>query len=228
MDIRPDYLEWIQKEPAVFAYLDLTNMFHWQDMLGWRFRIEDVVGQLHALPNVKEIKVYYGCNERDKKNADAFHNRITKAGAILRTKPMKFIQKNIHNGMFFQRRSLASFDIGIKGKIDELVAELQRSKIILEEPKCNFDVEMAMDMLDDADKMTAILLYSGDSDLRGPLERLKAKGKQVGVVGIRGRVAAELHQIKDRYFDFGHLYAGKRTYIVAEKAKIPLVAGPRV
>jgi len=33
-----------------------------------------------------------------------------------------------------------------------------------------FDVEMAMDLLDDADKFTAAMLCSGDSDLLGPLE----------------------------------------------------------
>lgn len=44
--VRTDYLEWISQETSIFAYLDLTNMFHWQDVLGWRFRIEDVIAQL--------------------------------------------------------------------------------------------------------------------------------------------------------------------------------------
>ena len=81
--IRKDYLEWIYGETSIFAYLDLTNMFHWQDVLGWRFRIEDIIKQLFSFPNIKEIKVYYGLNERDKKNSEAFHNRIKKTGAIL-------------------------------------------------------------------------------------------------------------------------------------------------
>ncbi len=214
--VREDYLEWIKEETSIFAYLDLTNMFHWQDTLGWRFRIEDVVDQLFSFPNIKEIKVYYGFNERDEKNSEAFHNRIKKSGAILKTKPMKFIVKNINQGMFFQRKTLTLFDGTVKGKIDELINELHRSGIIIEEPKCNFDVEMAMDTLDDAEKLTAILLFSGDSDLLEPLERLKIKGKKIGVVGVRGRVAGELHTIKDKYIDFGKFYTGKRTYIKSE------------
>ncbi|OGI98643.1 hypothetical protein A3H56_03255 [Candidatus Nomurabacteria bacterium RIFCSPLOWO2_02_FULL_42_24] len=75
---------------------------------------------------------------------------------------------------------------------------------------------MAMDILDDADKLTAIMLFSGDSDLLGPLERLKVKGKKVGVVGVRGKVAGELHGIKDKYIDFGRFYTGKRTYLESE------------
>lgn len=214
--VREDYLEWVNKETTIFAYLDLTNIFHWQSTLGWKFRIEDMIEQLFTFPNIKEIKVYYGKNERDLKNSEAFHNRIRKTGAILKTKPMKFISKTIREGMFFQRKTLTLFDRGVKSKIHELIDELQKSGIIIEEPKCNFDVEMAMDILDDTDKLTAIMLFSGDSDMCAPLERLKVKGKYIGVVGVRGSVAGELHEIKDKYIDFGKFYTGKREYIKSE------------
>jgi len=39
-----------------------------------------------------------------------------------------------------------------------------------------------------------------------PLERLKVKGKKIGVVGVCGQMAGELHRIKDKYFDFGRFY----------------------
>ena len=209
-------MDWINRETAIYAYLDLTNMFHWQDVLGWRFRMEDVIGQLFTFPNIKEVKVYYGSNPRDGKNSESFHNRIKKTGAILKTKPMKFIIKDINEGLFFQRKTVTLFDGGVKQKIQELIGELQKSGIVIEEPKCNFDVEMAMDMLDDAEKLTAVLLFSGDSDLKEPLERLKVKGKHIGVVGVRGGVASELHAVKDKYIDFGKFYTGKRAYIKSE------------
>lgn len=214
--VREDYLEWINQETAIFAYLDLTNMFHWQDVLGWKFRIEDVIGQLFTFPNIKEVKVYYGKNERDLKNSEAFHNRIKKTGAILKTKPMKFIIKTIEEGMFFQRKTLTLFDGGVKKKIQELIDELQKSGIVIKEPKCNFDVEMTMDILDDAEKLTAVLLFSGDSDMHAPLERLKVIKKHIGVVGVRDQVAGELHRVKDKYIDFGKFYTGKRTYTKSE------------
>jgi len=214
--VRKDYLEWISKETSIIAYLDLTNMFHWQDVLGWKFRIEDLIGQLFNFPNIKAVKVYYGLNERDKKNSEAFHNRIKKTGAILRTKPMKFIRKDINEALFFQRRTITLFDGPVKSKIYELIDELKKSGIIIEEPKCNFDVEIAMDAIDDAEKITAIMLFSGDSDLLEPLERLKVKGKKIGIVGVRGMVAVELHNIKDKYIDFGKFYTGKRVYLKSE------------
>lgn len=211
--VRSDYLDWINKETSVFAYLDLTNMFHWQDVLGWKFRIEDIIEQLLTFQSIREVKVYYGLNGRDRKNSEAFHNRIKKSGAILKTKPMKFIQKDINEGLFFQRRTMTLFDGQVKSKIQELIDELQSSGIVIEEPKCNFDVEIAMDMLDDMEKLTAVLLFSGDSDLIRPLERLKVKGKKIGVSGVRGKVAGELHHVKDKYIDFGKFYTGKRSYI---------------
>jgi uncharacterized LabA/DUF88 family protein len=214
--VREDYLSWINQETSIFAYLNLTNMFHWQDVLGWKFRIEDVIGQLFTFSNIKEIKVYYGKNERDLKNSEAFHNRVKKTGAILRTKPIKFIPKTIKEEMFFQRKTLTLFDGSVKNKIRELIDELQKSGILIEEQKCNFDVEMTMDMLDDADKLTAVLLFSGDSDMQAPLHRLKVKGKHIGIVGVRDKVAGELHKVKDKYIDFGKFYTGKRTYIKSE------------
>ena len=42
------------------------------------------------------------------------------------------------------------------------------------------------------------------------------KGKHVAVVGVRGRVADELHRVKDKYIDFGKFYTGKRTYLKSE------------
>jgi uncharacterized LabA/DUF88 family protein len=214
--VREDYLTWVNEETAIFAYLDLTNMLHWQDTLGWRFRIEDIIAQLLTFPSIKEVKVYYGFNPRDGQNSKAFHNRIKRTGAILRTKDMKFIPKTIEEGMFFQRKTMTLFDGTVKAKIGELINELQKSGIAIEEPKCNFDVEMAMDMLDDAEKLTAVMLFSGDSDMKNPLERLKVRSKHIGVVGVRGKVASELHNIKDKYIDFGKFYTGKRTYIKSE------------
>jgi len=216
--VREDYIDWINKETSVIAYLDLTNMFHWQDVLGWKFRIEDLISQLLSFQNIREVKVYYGLNERDIENSKAFHKRIRKTGAILVDKPMKFITKKISESTFFQRRTLELFDGkgDIKEKINDLVVTLNESDIIIEESKCNFDVEMAMDMMDDSDRVTAVMLFSGDSDMKEPLERLKIKGKKVTVVGVRGQVAGELHKIKDKFIDFGKFYTGKRSYIKSE------------
>lgn len=210
--VRADYLEWVEDQQSIYVYMDFTNMLHWQDRLGWKFRFDDLMLQLQAYPNIKEVKLYYGENPRDEKNSQVFHNRLRRAGAIVRSKPMKFLEKKIHDGMFFQRKTLATFDDTLSASIVTVVEQIKESGLVIEESKCNFDVEMTMDLLDDTDKLTAVLLFSGDSDMHAPLERLKIKGKSIGIVGVRGHVSTELHAIKDKYIDFGKFYTGKRTY----------------
>lgn len=55
---RKFYNQKLNQETAIIAYLDLTNMFHWQDILKWGFRIEDVINQLQKIPPIKEVKVF--------------------------------------------------------------------------------------------------------------------------------------------------------------------------
>ncbi len=81
---------------------------------------------------------------------------------------------------------------------------------MIEEPKCNFDVEMALDLLDAIDKVSGVLLFSGDSDMKEPLERLRLKGKHIFVFGVRGQVGQELWPVMTRYYDFGKWYAGDK------------------
>ncbi|PIZ73019.1 hypothetical protein COY07_02445 [Candidatus Peregrinibacteria bacterium CG_4_10_14_0_2_um_filter_43_11] len=200
----------LQKETAIVAYLDLSNMFHWQKVLRWRFRFEDVVSELFAIHGMKEVRVYYGLDERNLKRSQSFHKRIRKTGAILKAKPVKYIKKTIGEALLFKERTLTLFDDGVTIKLKELVEEVQKSGILIEEPKCNFDVEMTMDILDDLEKVSAIMLFSGDSDFHAPLERLKVKGKRIYVVGVRGQTSKELFEICNRYINFGHFYQGKK------------------
>lgn len=213
--VREDYLEWIKKETAIIAYLDLSNMFYWQDVLGWKFRVKDIVEQLKSFPNMKEVKIYYGkneLNEEEKIKSDVMQKRLLATGATLRTKRVKFIKKTIEEAILIKRSTRSLFNQDATDKLISLVEEIKKIKSTVEEPKCNFDVEMAMDIIDDAEKISAIMLFSGDSDMVAPLERLKIKSKRICVVGVRNMVAGELHRVENKYFNFGQFYNGKRYY----------------
>ena len=66
-------------------------------------------------------------------------------------------------------------------------------------PKCNFDVEIAMDMLLKIDKYDAIMLLSGDSDFSGLLRYLKIKGKEIIIVCTRNSMSKELWRVVDKF-----------------------------
>lgn len=72
-------------------------------------------------------------------------------------------------------------------------------KFLGKTPKCNFDVEMTMDMITKIYKYDTVVLFSGDSDFGGLLSYLKEKGKKVVVVCTRSRMSVELEAVADKF-----------------------------
>jgi uncharacterized LabA/DUF88 family protein len=66
-------------------------------------------------------------------------------------------------------------------------------------PKCNFDVEITMDMITKVENYDTAVLFSGDSDFSGLLEYLKNRSKKVIVVSTRKRMSKELQKVADVY-----------------------------
>lgn len=198
------------KETSIIVYLDLSNMFHWQKTLKWQFSVYQIIKQLLSIKQVKEVRVYYGLNERDLKKSERFHQRLRESGAILITKSVKWIKKEITKNLFVATFTLNKLDVNAHSKLDEFINYLREQDIKIEEPKCNFDVEMALDMLDAIDRISGIFLFSGDSDLYEPLERLKLKGKNIYIFGVRGQVARELWVSCLKYINFGKWYHGHK------------------
>ncbi len=175
------------------------------------------------MQNMREVKAYYGTNGRKLEESEAFNKDILKAGAILRTKPVKFIRKTVDLGMFFKKTTLNQLDFGTTTLVNDVVEAVQTAGTIIEEPKCNFDVEIMMDLMDDAEKASGFMLFSGDSDFFAPLERLKLKGRRVYVVGVRGAISKELFYVANSYIDKGKFY--QRSEWNSENPA--LSAGPR-
>jgi uncharacterized LabA/DUF88 family protein len=61
-----------------------------------------------------------------------------------------------------------------------------------EKHKGNLDIELALEMVELADKYETAILMSGDSDFSAPIDRIKNKGKRIIVMSTRGRIAKEL------------------------------------
>jgi len=75
----------------------------------------------------------------------------------------------------------------------------ENGKYLNKIPKCNFDVEIAMDMLTKINKYDTVMLFSGDSDFGGLLNYLKSKGKKIVVVCTRDCMSTELEEVKDKF-----------------------------
>ena len=74
----------------------------------------------------------------------------------------------------------------------------------IEEKKCNFDVEIGVDMMLDAERIIdadTYILWSGDSDFADIVHYLLHKGKKVYIFCTSKRVSKELAASKAIIFD---------------------------
>lgn len=71
--------------------------------------------------------------------------------------------------------------------------------------KGNMDIELAVDVMDMADHLDHIVLFSGDGDFRSLVESVQRKGKRVSVVSTLASqpsmVADELRRQADQFID---------------------------
>lgn len=74
--------------------------------------------------------------------------------------------------------------------------------------KANFDVEIAVDAMESADRFETLVLFSGDSDFNYLLRNLRKKNKKIIVVSTREHVARELVKSCDKYIDLKKIKQG--------------------
>ena len=174
----------------IFVFIDFGNLRPWAKNF-WpeenKFRISveidiDKLASICNLLNPVSKFFYYGhfpSGENLPPNHEVnikYNNsiyRISKArksGFTVRTKEIKMIPHYDEQGKYM-------------GKI----------------PKCNFDVEIAMDAIIKLDKYDTIVLFSGDSDFGTLLGYLKSKGKKIVVVSTRDRMSTELESVADKF-----------------------------
>jgi uncharacterized LabA/DUF88 family protein len=208
-------LKSLEKEVKTIAYVDLSNVIGWQTKLKWKFSAAHIIKQLAKIPNLSEVKVYYGTdksNEIKEKKSKIFLTALRASGGIIKTKEVKWINKQIDKNYLIKKQTLDLFSSDVEVKIDEAIDLMKKSGVTICEPKCNFDVEMALDIIDDQDKVSAIVIFSGDSDFVTVLQKLKLKNKKIYLFGVRGTVAKELWNYIDFYIDFGQWYSGEKNY----------------
>ena len=164
----------------IFAFVDFGNVRPWAKEL-WpeenkqEFLIEiDIakIAELCAWVNVNKKYFYYGYFVEDFRSAHSVFiiNKARKNGFKVETKKIKMIPNYDENGKFI-------------GKF----------------PKCNFDVEMTMDLLLQVEEYDTIVLFSGDSDFAKLLKYLKSLGKKVIIICTQSRISTELEGVADKF-----------------------------
>jgi uncharacterized LabA/DUF88 family protein len=208
--------EVIAQLESIFAtstrvYIDYANVRPWSERLGWHIELKRLKQFLDSFDTVEAVNFYNGYlegNERSEKEKTEVENNKY----ILRTKPVKLMNFSIDVSsvpndstalldQFIKRSLLRRYEIGTIEYLNERFKDMnKKGEFHIEDRKCNFDVEIGVDMLLDCERNSAetFVLWSGDSDFADPVEKLMSAGKKVVLFATARKVSRELSALRDK------------------------------
>ena len=202
-------------------YIDYANVRPWSTKLQWHIDLKRLKQFLDSFDTIEAINFYNGYlsgDEQSEKEIKEVENRKY----VVRTKPVKILNFPINASsipkdstalldQFIRRALLRKYEVGTIEYLNECFRDMnKKGEYYIEDRKCNFDVEIGVDMLLDYEKngTETFVLWSGDSDFADPLERLLKAGKKVVLFGTAGRISSELNALREtglQIFDVFHL-----------------------
>ena len=215
-DIVIDKQEVITQLESIFTaktriYIDYANVRPWSVKLGWHIDLKRLKQFLDSFNTIEAVNFYNGYlagderSEKEKKEAE--DNKY-----ILRTKPVKILTFSIDAtsvlpdstvllDQFVSRALLKKYEISTIEYLNEKFKDMnKKGEYIIEEKKCNFDVEIGVDMLLDCERKSAdtFVLWSGDSDFADSIEKLMSAGKKVFLFATARKVSRELSALASK------------------------------
>lgn len=215
-DIANDKQEVIKQLESIFAaktrvYIDYANVRPWSEKLGWHIELKRLKQFLDSFDTVEAVNFYNGYlagNERsEKEKTETEDNKY-----FLRTKPVKIMRLSIDTSsvlpdstvllsQFVRRALLKKYEITTIEYLNERFKDMnKKGEYFIEDMKCNFDVEIGVDMLLDCERNSAetFVLWSGDSDFADSIEKLMGAGKKVILFATARKVSKELSELVDK------------------------------
>jgi len=186
-------------------YIDYANVRPWSEKLGWHIDLKRLKQFLDSFSTIEAINFYNGYLEGNKRSE---RERIETENCkyILRTKPVKIMNFSINASsilpdstvlldQFVRRALLEKYEIGTIEYLNECFKDMnKKGEYFIEDMKCNFDVEIGVDMLLDCERnsVESYILWSGDSDFVDPVRKLISAGKKVILFATARKVSKEL------------------------------------
>ena len=196
-------------EGKVYMYIDYANVRPWSTKLNWHIDIRRLKQFLDSFDNVNKIKFYSGTLVGNNDSAK-FINELEKLKYEVKTKPVKIIKLSIDAtsiesqsttllNQFMRSALIRKYDIETIEYLNNKFLEMNKRGIyFIEDRKCNFDVEIGVDMLLDCGRnnVDTYILWSGDSDFYDPIKQLLDNKKNVALFATSRRVSKELNKLK--------------------------------
>ena len=193
------------------VYMDYANVRPWSEKLGWHVDLKRLKQLLDSFDTVEAVNFYNGYlagNERSENEKKEAEN----CRYVLRTKPVKIMSFSIDASsvapdstvlldQFIRRALLKKYEISTIEYLNERFKDMnKKGTYVIEDMKCNFDVEIGVDMLLDCERNSAeiFVLWSGDSDFADPVMKLMSAGKKVVLFATARKVSKELSALGEK------------------------------
>lgn len=203
-------------------YIDYANVIHWHGQLGWHVDIKRLKHLLDSFYNIKKINFYAGTLEDE---GGCLSNNLAdgcvqvqivdlakKYNYLVHTKPVKIMKLSIDVSSipensptvlqnFIDKQLLSQLNLETISYLNNYLKKLNSQGVkSIEKRKCNFDVEIGIDVLIDhkVNNIDTFILWSGDSDFAGPLEQLINDEKKVVIFSTARRISHELKSLRDK------------------------------
>lgn len=204
-------------------YVDYANVIHWHKQLGWHVDIKRLKQLFDSFSTIRTIHFYTGTLEGGQEGfveqiipgeplMPSIAELASKYKYSVHTKPVKIMKlsidvsgipnnspavlQNLIDKQFFSKMNLETV-----AYLNNYLKTLNAQGILyIEKRKCNFDVEIGIDVQVDhkINGINIFVLWSGDSDFAGPLEKLMVDGKKVIIFSTARRVSHELKQLQNK------------------------------
>ena len=195
-------------------YIDWQNVLHWQEKLNWHFDTKRIKQFFDSFDTIKSVKIYTGTLDGDIKSEGQI-KEFENLNYIVSTKSVKLMPlsidvSSISNNSpdilknFIDKNLLSKLDLETIEYLNSRLFDINKQGILkIEKLKCNFDVELGMDVQKDIDlnEVENFIILSGDSDFADPISRIKESSKNAVIFSISRKVTSELNQTNVLIFD---------------------------
>jgi uncharacterized LabA/DUF88 family protein len=177
--------------------IDWANVYGWFEKLKWEIDPKKLYKHLTSYRNIVDIRFYFG-TEKGNKKSEHFHRKIKKIGYTLISKELKWVPVSLDRTHFKKFiNELVKISDGLKVSNSEIAKALQDlPKMPIYRRKCDFDCEIAIDVMKNLDKIDGLILFSGDGDYAVLVNELVKNKKQVIVVFAPGCKGKEYQDFK--------------------------------
>ena len=186
--------------------IDWANVYGWQENLDWKISADKLIAYLLSYKEIFKVNFYFG-TDITKESQDFISSLQKKEEKEERfsviTKEVKYVPVDLDRSYLKSRinnikKTILAMDLRKQNIDGSHVKELEN---LLSQPlrrrKCDFDIEIALDVFRNLNIFYSFTLFSGDGDYEPMLQYCIQNKKQVIVVAQPGSLGKEYRIIPE-------------------------------